>query len=137
MTPVRNQSLHVVLWIGQLALAAMFALTGIMKVTAPMTQLTEQLVWPGDLPPVLVRFIGLCELTAAVGLVLPALTLIQPGLTPMAAVGLTVLMALAALFHVARGEFNNAAVTVALGTVAAVVAWGRLTRAPFTSGIRI
>jgi len=137
MTPVRNQALHTILWIGQVALAAVFAMVGALKVSAPITQLTEQLVWPGDVPSVLVRFIGICELTAAAGLVLPALTRVQPGLTPMAAVGLTVLMALGTLFHAARAEFGNAAVTFGLGAVAAVVAWGRLTRVPLTSGVRV
>lgn len=136
MTPVRDQSLHTLLWIGQLLLAALFALTGFMKLTMPLADLAQHMVWTGDVPPILVRFTGAAEMAGAIGLVLPALTGIQPGLTPLAAAGLTVLMALASIFHVGRGEIWNLEVTVPLCAAAAFVAWGRLTRAPLTLRLR-
>jgi len=52
----------------------------------------------------LVRFIGVSELAGALGLILPAATRIRPGLTPLAALGLSTIMALAMLFHLVRGE---------------------------------
>ena len=58
-----------------------------------------QLVTPAEmmeaqspLPLALVRFIGLCEVAGALGLLLPGLLRIQPQLTPLAATCLSVLM---------------------------------------------
>ena len=76
------------------------------------------------------RFIGACELLGAIGLIVPAVTRIRPGLTPLAAAGLTLVMALAVPFHVARGEFPALTVVLPLGALAAFVAWGRWKRAP-------
>jgi putative oxidoreductase len=120
----------IALWIVQLLLAAAFGMAGFMKATAPMADLAASMGWPADLPPALVRFIGVSELAGAIGLVLPALTRIKPALTPLAAAGLVVVMALAALFHVVRGEFSAIPINFVLGALAAWVAWGRTSRVP-------
>jgi BASS family bile acid:Na+ symporter len=66
-----------------------------------------------------------------IGLVLPALTRIKPGLTALAGVGLVVVMVLAAIFHITRGEFvPGVVVNVVMGGMAAFVAWGRGKAAP-------
>jgi hypothetical protein len=129
MTPVRDRSLHAVLWFGQLVLAAVFGFSGYEKLTRPIAALAVHMPWVIDLPPTLVQFIGGCEVAGAIGLVLPALTGIQPGLTPLAAVGLSTLTTVASIFHVGRGEFGNLVVTVPLALASAFIAWGRLTRA--------
>jgi putative oxidoreductase len=136
MTPVRDRLLHTVLWFGQVVLAAVFAFTGYAKLTRPIAALSAQMPWVIDVPPMLVRFVGACELAGAVGLVLPALTGIQPGLTPLAAVGLTTLMSLASIFHFGRGEFDNLLGTVPLALACAYVAWGRLTHASIRERLR-
>jgi hypothetical protein len=129
MTPVRDRSLHAVLWFGQLVLAAVFAFTGYSKMSQPIAALAGQMPWVIDVPPMLVKFIGACEFIGAVGLVVPALTGVQPGLTPLAAVGLTALMSLASIFHFGRGEFGMLLGTVPLALACAFIAWGRLTHA--------
>jgi uncharacterized membrane protein YphA (DoxX/SURF4 family) len=118
------------LWIAQVLLAAMFGAAGAMKSTMPIATLAENMVWPGDLPALLVRFIGVSELAAGIGLLLPALTRVKPGLTPLAAAGLVVVMALAAIFHIMRGEWASLPINIILGGIAAFVAWGRTSRAP-------
>ena len=128
MSPVRGRSLHAVLWFGQLVIAAVFAFSGYEKLTRPIAALAGPMPWVLDVPPMLVTFIGACEVAGAIGLVLPALTGIQPGLTPLAAVGLTTLMSLASIFHFGRGEFGYLVVTAPLALACAFVAWGRLTR---------
>ena len=132
LAPARTGSkpLNVALWGTQLLLAAMFGMAGFMKTTAPMEVLAAKLVWPGALPEALVRFIGTAEFLAAVGLILPAVTRIRPLLTPLAAMGLVVVMALAVPFHLSRGELQALAVNIPLGALAAFVAWGRLKKAP-------
>ena len=72
----------------------------------PLSQAVQTSPWIAALPPALVRFIGFAELAAALGLVLPAATRILPWLTPVAAVGLALIMLLAIPFHIARGEAN-------------------------------
>jgi hypothetical protein len=61
-----------------------------------------------------------------VGLILPAMTGVKPKLTPLAAFGLTLVMILAAVFHIARGEYNFVPTNLVLGGVAAFIAYGRL-----------
>jgi putative oxidoreductase len=125
-----SKALNIGLWIVQLVLAAMFGMAGVMKSTAPIPELAAQMGWPGVLPPALVRFIGVSELAGAIGLVLPAATRIKPQLTPLAAAGLVVVMLLAAVFHIVRGEFGALPFNIGLGAAAAFVAWGRWTKAP-------
>src|SRR5262249_25329989 len=81
----RDRSLHVVLWLGQLVLAAVFAFSGYEKLTRPIAALAAHMPWAIDVPPMLLAFIGGREGAGAIGLVLPALTPGQPRLTPLAA----------------------------------------------------
>jgi hypothetical protein len=51
-------------------------------------------------------------------------------LTPLAALGLTVVMILATLFHISRGEWSDIGMTILLGVVAGLIAWGRWKKVP-------
>jgi putative oxidoreductase len=117
--------MNIALWIVQLLLAAMFGMAGFLKTTTPIDQLAAMMQWPGAVPPALVRFIGIAEFTAAIGLLLPALSRIKPWLTPFAASGL-----LTIIFHITRGELSILPMNGILGALAAFVAWGRFVRAP-------
>ncbi|WP_128434877.1 DoxX family protein [Streptomyces cyaneus] len=108
--------MNVFLWIVQGVLAAAFAASGVVKLAKPGEQ---------HLPPGLVRLIGIAESVAAVGLVLPPALDVATILTPLAATGLAVLMALAMGFHARRKEAAGVAVTAVLLLLAAVVMWGR------------
>jgi uncharacterized membrane protein YphA (DoxX/SURF4 family) len=121
--------LHLALWTVQVLLAVAFGLAGFMKLTQPIGTLAASLVWPGDLPPLLVRFIGACEVLGAVGLILPSATRVKPGLTPLAAAGLLAVMLLAMPFHISRGEVALVPVNAVLGALALLVAWGRARKA--------
>jgi uncharacterized membrane protein YphA (DoxX/SURF4 family) len=122
--------LHITLWTVQILLALVFAVTGLMKVTQPIEALAASLA---AVPLPLVRFIGVAELLGAAGLVLPAATRIAPVLTPLAGLGLTLVMLLASLDHVNRGEFTIVVVPVVLGVLSAFVAWGRWRSAPIAA----
>jgi uncharacterized membrane protein YphA (DoxX/SURF4 family) len=113
------------LWIVQVVLAAMFAMAGVMKLTQPKDKLADRLPWTADFSLVTVRFIGLVEFAAALGLILPAATGIAPVLTPIAASGLVMVMLLAAITHVRRKEPGAIAFNAVLLILAALVAWGR------------
>lgn len=87
-------------------------------------------VWPGEVPVALVRFIGAAELVGAVGLILPSVTRIWPGLTPLAAAGLATVMVFAAAYNLSQGRWAPVTLNLVLGSLAAFVAWGRARRLP-------
>lgn len=117
--------MNLFLWILQIVLAAMFALAGVQKSTQPKEKLVTRLPWVEDFSAGTVRLIGIVELLGAIGLVLPAALDIVPVLTPLAATGLAIVMALAVNTHRRRHEPSGMALTAALLLAALVVAWGR------------
>ncbi len=135
--PRPNRGWYLSLWGVQVILAAAFGMAGFAKLFQPQAQLAAQMGWPGDVPWLLLRFIGLAELTAAVGLILPAATRIRPILTPLAATGLLAIMVLAFLFHLPRGEYAALPLNAAFGALAAFVAWGRFFKAPIRGRPRV
>lgn len=120
------------LWIVQVLLALAFVAAGFMKLTMPIEQLAQNMVWVNDVPAWLVRFIGLAELAGGLGLVLPTLTRIQPQLTPLAGTGLALVMILASGFHLTRSEFGLIIPNIVLLALAAFVAYGRWKIAPIS-----
>lgn len=74
-------------------------------------------------------FIGVAEVLAAAGLILPGVTRILPWLTSLAA-GLMLVMGCATMFHLLRGEGSSAISTAVLFLIVTVVAYGRWTIAP-------
>jgi putative oxidoreductase len=117
--------MNIILWIDQGLLAAAYLLAGVPKATLPIATLSKRVSWAGAVPAWLMRFIGVAEVLGALGLALPMLTGILPGLTVAAASGLIVLQASAAGFHVARGELRSLPVNGALLLLALVIVIGR------------
>jgi len=112
-------------WTVQALLAAFFLLAGYGHATMPIAELAKSAPWAADIPVALMRFIGIAEMTGALGLVLPAATRIAPSLMWVAAVGLCLIMLLAVLFHMWRRE--PFIIQVVIAAVAAFVAWRRFT----------
>jgi uncharacterized membrane protein YphA (DoxX/SURF4 family) len=117
--------MNTVLWVLQIVLALTFGLAGFGKLSQPKEKLQERMGWAEDFSPRTVTLIGTMELLAAIGLVLPAATGILPWLTPLAAVGLVIIMVLAVPVHLRRHETPLAVVNVVLALLAAFVAWQR------------
>jgi uncharacterized membrane protein YphA (DoxX/SURF4 family) len=109
------------LWIVQGLLALTFLFAGSMKLVLPIEALTEQMPLPG----LFVRFIGVAEVLGAIGLILPGLLRIRPGLTPLAAVGLVIIMSGATVLTLAGGDVAPALIPVGVGLLSAFVAYGR------------
>jgi putative oxidoreductase len=128
-----SRALRATLWVVQGLLALAFGFAGSTKAFTPLAEAARSIPWIPDVPAALVRFIGVTELLAAVGLVLPALTRIRPRLTPFAASGLVAVMTLASLFHLTRGEPQGVVINAVLAGLAAFVAWGRFRVAPIAA----
>lgn len=76
------------------------------------------------------RFIGVCEVLGGIGLILPSLLRIRPGLTPLAATGLVIIMIGAIVVTIQGGDVLTAAIPLVVGILAAFVAYGRWRLAP-------
>jgi len=125
--------MHIVLWVLAGLLSALFLGSGGMKLIQPKESLSASgLGWVEDFSPGTLKAIGALEVTAAVGLILPAALDIAPVLVPLAAVGLVLVMAGAVLTHLRRKETQVIGVPLVLLALAAFVAWGRLGPEPFT-----
>ena len=123
--------MNIVLWILQILLALAFLGAGGMKVMQPIEALAPQMPWVLEVSPLLmVRLPGIAEVLGALGLILPAVTRIQPKLVSLAAAGLALVMLLALIFHLTRGEFGGAVPPLVLGLLSAFVAYGRAKLAP-------
>jgi hypothetical protein len=109
------------LWIVQGLLALLFLFAGGMKLVMPLEVLTAQTPLPG----LFVRFIGVAEVLGAIGLILPGLLHIRPGLTPLAATGLVIIMIGATVLTLASGEVAPALIPLVVGLLAAFVVYGR------------
>jgi uncharacterized membrane protein YphA (DoxX/SURF4 family) len=125
--------MNVVLWIVAGVLALAFLAAGLTKLTQPKEKLRANMAWVEDFSPGLIKGIGAVEVLAAVGLILPAALDVVPVLVPLAAIGLVLLMAGAAITHARRKEFPMIAINLVLLVLAAVVVWGRFGPYSFTS----
>ncbi|MFI5897028.1 DoxX family protein [Actinoplanes sp. NPDC051513] len=117
-----NTTLNVVLWSAQGFLALFFLAGGAPKV---LGRGLDNWVGFAGLPRAEVILIGVTEVLAAAGLVLPGATGILPGLTPLAALGLAVISLMAAGFHVRANEFLNVLETSLLACIGAAIVIGR------------
>ncbi|MCR6493666.1 DoxX family protein [Cellulomonas sp. P24] len=117
--------MNTVLWILQSLLALAFLAAGGMKLSQPKERLETTMGWVADVSAPMVRFIGTVEVLGALGLILPAATGIATVLTPLAAVGLGLVMVGAAVTHARRSEPQQIVVNVVLLAIAVVIAWGR------------
>ena len=119
----RSRGANFALWGLQGLLAALFLFAGVMKFAMSVEQMNEGSPLP--LPGWLLRFVGVCEILGALGLVLPGALGIQPGLTPLAAAGLIVLMIGAAVISLLGGAVAQALFPVIVGVLLAIVAFRR------------
>ncbi|MBE7553076.1 MAG: DoxX family protein [Anaerolineales bacterium] len=126
--------MNIALWIAQILLGAMFIMAGFSKAFQPLEALGQMIPWTLDIPLALVRFIGISELLAGIGLIAPGLAGIKPHLTIAAAAGIILVMVSAIIFHVARGEYGYIVFNLVLLALAAFIAYGRWKVAPFKAG---
>ena len=115
--------MNIVLWILQVLLALAFLAHGWMFLFPPPHIAA---MMNASLPRWFQLFLGVAEVLAGVGLILPGVTRIKPWLVVWAAGGIMIVMVSATVWHVIRGEISSAVVTFVLLAMAAFVAYMRL-----------
>ena len=125
-----KKTFNLVLWIVQSLLSAMLIWAAYMKLFSPADRLAEMWPWTAN-HSTLVKFTGVVDLAAGMGLILPALLRIWPRLTIYAAYGTILLMAAATVFHLSRGEAPQTVINLIFAVLALFIAWGRTKKAPF------
>jgi uncharacterized membrane protein YphA (DoxX/SURF4 family) len=117
---------HIALWIVQVLLALLFLVAGASKLVMSVEEMTRDVPLPGAF----LRFLGVAELAGAAGLILPGLLGIRPGLTPLAAAGLVIIMIGATVITAATMGLGLALIPAVVGILAAFVAYGRWRQVP-------
>ena len=115
--------MHIALWILQVLLGLLFVWAGGSKLVVPIETMTSQM--PSPMPGWFLRFIGVAELLGGLALIVPGLLRMRPGLTPLAAAGLVIIMAGATVMTLAAGAVGPAMFPLAVGLLLVFVAYGR------------
>ncbi|MEA4945160.1 MAG: DoxX family protein [Propionicimonas sp.] len=111
----------ITLWIINILLALVFLGAGAMHAFRPRQALAENMAWTADSSDAMVKTIGALELLGALGLILPLATGIAPILTPIAAIGLAIVMVGAVVTHARRSEPIITELVLALVAAASAV----------------
>jgi uncharacterized membrane protein YphA (DoxX/SURF4 family) len=111
-----------VLWALQLLLAVVFVAHGWLLLSPP-PDVAEQM--NAFLPRWFQLFLGIAEVLAAIGLILPGLTRILPWLVTWAAGGIVIVMVSATILHLVRAEWSSAVITFVLLLMATFLAYMR------------
>jgi putative oxidoreductase len=128
MSENKRKPITYVLWTLQVLLAALFIFAGVMKLVMPYEEMAKGPIVFSEL---FLRFIGVAELLGGLGLILPSLLRIKPGLTPLAAAGLVIIMIGATVTSLKMG-FAAALIPLVVGLLLAFVAYGRWKLAPIS-----
>jgi uncharacterized membrane protein len=116
--------MNIVLWVLQVLLGIYFLFVGVNHFIIP-PGLPAAMSWMYELSPALHWISGIAEILGGLGLILPGLVRRYTFLTPLAALGLVLVMIGAAIFHITRGEVQNIGMNVVLALLMAFVAYGR------------
>jgi hypothetical protein len=126
--------MNLALWIAAALLAVVALASGVSKAFVPKDKLAKAPggEWTEDASVGFVKTLGVLELLAAVGLILPAVTNIAPVLVPVTAVCWVLLMVGAMITHGRLGQFKFVMLNSVYLALAAFIAWGRFGPEPFT-----
>ncbi|QOS81853.1 DoxX family protein [Paenibacillus sp. JNUCC31] len=117
--------MNIALWIVQGILGVGFIFSGWMK-AFQYEKAKKSWPWVNEVSKGLVFFIGVVELLGVLGIIVPQAANIAPGLTPIAAIGLAVIVLLGAIFHIWRKEYKEIGVNIVFLALAVLVVIGRM-----------
>lgn len=124
------RSINIVLWVLQVLLALVFLAHGWLLL-APPAEIVDQM--NASMSRASQVFIGVAEVLAAVGLIVPGIARTATWLVPAAAAGLVIVMVSATGFHVVRSEISSAVVTAVLLALVLFVTYARWKVVPIPS----
>jgi putative oxidoreductase len=118
------------LWILQILLGLLFLFSGSMKFVMSVAEMTKDMPW---MPGWFLHFIGVMEILGGFGLILPSLLRIRPGLTPLAAACLVIIMIGATVITLSTMGVGAAVLPLIVGILCVFVAYGRWRLAPLSA----
>ena len=118
-----------ILWVLQWIFGIYFVAVGVMHFIVP-EGLPGPMSWMYDLSDNLHMLAGTAEILGGLGLILPGLTKIVPKLTVFAALGLTIVMLGAIVWHVGREEAQQMGLNVVMIIALLYIAYGRWKLSP-------
>jgi uncharacterized membrane protein YphA (DoxX/SURF4 family) len=124
--------MNIGLWIVQALVALAFIAAGAIKSSQPVDRLKKNMGWVEDVNPGFVKMVGILEILGGLGVILPAVTHILPWLTPVAAIGLAIIMVGAVVVHLRRNEASHIAAPLVLLLLSLFVVYGRFMLVPLT-----
>ncbi|MCC6179737.1 MAG: DoxX family protein [Chloroflexi bacterium] len=114
------------LWSLQVVLGLFFVLaSGLPKLIVPLLGMADDLPMPIPLPLWFLTFTGVCEVLGGLGLILPGIVRIRPGLMPLSATGLALVAVGGTVYQLAAGEPGNAVFAVVIALLCVFVGYGR------------
>jgi uncharacterized membrane protein len=124
--------MNALLWVLQTVFGVYFLGVGVLHFVVP-EGLPELMGWMYELPDSLHLVAGIAEIAGGLGLILPAITGVQPGLVPWAALGLAVVMIGAAIWHAGRDETTQIGLNILNAAILLFIAYGRWKLRPLPS----
>ncbi|MGA2046501.1 MAG: DoxX family protein [Terracidiphilus sp.] len=117
----------IVLWSFQILLACLFLVSGVAKsvMSRERMRATGQ-TGAAAMPLKFIRFIALCEVLGAIGIILPSILSIQPVLVPLAAAGLAIIMVGAAVVHYRLHDWRPILINIVLLGMCLTIVFERL-----------
>jgi len=118
--------MNALLWVLQGLVGLIFLFSGGTKLVMS-TEAMQKMSPPNSimLPGMFVKFIGVMEILGGLGLILPGLTNIRRNLTPLAAIGLLIIMIGAVVITIMGPGVGAAIIPFVVGILCAVIAYGR------------
>lgn len=116
-----SKTKNIILWVIQVLLAGLFIFSGVVKLTMPIEALTAQIPLPG----LFIQCVSALEILGGLGLVLPGIFRMWKILTPLAAIGLLIIMIGAVVVTVLTMGILPALMPFVVGILCVVVAKGR------------
>jgi hypothetical protein len=121
--------MNIVLWIIQALLALLFLFAGGTKLVMSLDVL-QKMAAEIHLTAMFLRFIGVVEVLGGLGLILPGLLKVKPGLIPIAAAGLLIIMIGAVALSIMGQGVAAGIFPLITGALCAFVAYGRTKLVP-------
>jgi uncharacterized membrane protein YphA (DoxX/SURF4 family) len=128
--PAAGAPLRIGLWTAQIIVFVLFTLFGSMKLLMPVDKLAEMWIWPCQVHSWFLHLTGILDVVGGIGVLLPAVTRIQPRLAVLAALGCSLLQIAAIIFHLSRGEAAVVPLNIVLLALSVFILWGRGRPAP-------